>query len=270
MFLEEILNKTRERLRASMDLRPEKTLKITKPEEPFRFRSLLRRERGEGIRLVAEVKRRSPSRGSIRDHVKIGSMVRCYEKGGAHALSILTEPFYFGGSLEDLKEARRASLLPILRKDFVIDEYQVLEAREAGADAVLLIAAILSPQKLARLMGLCRALGMDSLVEVHDREELEKALEAGAELVGINNRDLKSLRVDLSTTEKLFPLIPSDRVVVSESGVDGPDTVRRWEDLGVDAVLVGEYLMRAQDPCRAVAFILGREDVLESLRDNPY
>lgn len=258
MFLEKALDKARTRVRESKALRPLTSLTVSPLEEPHRFRDSLRRRKGEGIKLVAEVKRRSPSKGIIRDEVSVSRLARCYERGGAHALSVLTEPFFFGGSLDDLAEARGSSRLPILRKDFIIDEYQILESREIGADAVLLIAAALDAARLARLVELARELGMDSLVEVHDEGDLEKALEAGAEVVGINNRDLRTLSVDISTTERIFPLIPEDRVVVSESGFQDPESVRSIEEMGVDAVLVGEYLMRAPDPVRAASMLLGK------------
>lgn len=211
----------------------------------------------EGISLIAEMKRASPSRGPIRPDATVAEVVRAYQEAGARAVSVLTEPSYFGGSLDDLVEARGACELPLLRKDFVVDEYQLLEARAAGADAVLLIVAALEPERLAALMSAASELGMDSLVEVHDEEEVETALEAGAEVIGINNRDLHSLEVDLETTFTLLADIPAGTVVVAESGITTPEDVDRLERAGVDAILVGEALMRADDPVRAVRDLLG-------------
>jgi indole-3-glycerol phosphate synthase len=210
-----------------------------------------------GISLIAEMKRASPSRGAIRPDASVSEIVRAYEAAGARAVSVLTEPAHFGGSLGDLAEARAACDLPLLRKDFVIDAYQVLEARAAGADAVLLIVAALGGDRLAELMAAASDLGMDSLVEVHDEEEVEAAVEAGAEVIGINNRDLHSLEVDLETTFRLLADVPAGTVVVAESGITRRGDVERLEDAGVDAILVGEALMRADDTARAVRDLLG-------------
>jgi indole-3-glycerol phosphate synthase len=211
----------------------------------------------EGISLIAEMKRASPSRGPIRPGASVAEVVRAYQAAGARAISVLTEPTHFGGSLDDLVEARGASDLPLLRKDFVVDRYQLLEARAAGADAVLLIVAALGRDRLAELMTEVSALGMDSLVEVHDEEEVEAAVEAGAEVIGINNRDLHSLDVDLGTTFKLLADVPAGTVVVAESGITARGHVSELEDAGVDAILVGEILMRAEDPASAVRELLG-------------
>jgi indole-3-glycerol phosphate synthase len=211
----------------------------------------------EGISLIAEMKRSSPSRGPIRPGASVAEVVGAYEAAGARAISVLTEPEHFGGSLDDLVEARAASDLPLMRKDFVVDEYQVLEARAAGADAVLLIVAALGGERLAQLMAATSELGMDSLVEVHDEEEVETAVEAGAEVLGINNRDLHSLEVDLDTTFRLLADVAAGTVVVAESGITHRGHVADLEDAGVDAILVGEALMRADDMQRAVRELLG-------------
>ena len=210
----------------------------------------------EGISLIAEMKRASPSRGPIRPGAGVTEIVRAYQEAGARAVSVLTEPEYFGGSLDDLVEARGACDLPLLRKDFVVDEYQLLEARVAGADAVLLIVAALEPERLAELIHAASDLGMDALVEVHDEEEVQTAVEAGAEVIGINNRDLHSLEVDLDTTFRLLSDVPAGTVVVAESGITGRDPVRDLEEAGVDAILVGEALMRRDDPRDAVRELL--------------
>jgi len=202
---------------------------------------------GPGLSLIAEHKRRSPSAGAIRDGVTVEQVVSAYERGGAAALSVLTETPNFGGSLEDLRAARTASTLPILRKDFIIDSYQVQEALAAGADAILLIVAALDDEELVRLHELARGLGLAALVEIHDGPELERALAAGAELVGINNRDLTTLEVDVRRTFELRPRIPSGITVVAESGFSGRGQLDQLQAAGVDAVLVGEALMRSGD-----------------------
>lgn len=193
--------------------------------------------------MIAEFKRRSPSAGEIGSGDP-AVVAAAYGTGGAAALSVLTDGPYFGGSLADLEAARAASSLPVLRKDFVVDELQVWEARSAGADAVLLIVRILEDARLAGLLELSRELRMGALVEVHDEAELERALGAGAMVIGVNNRDLDTFRTELEVTLRLAPLVPAGRIVVGESGIrDGAD-VDRLGDAGVDAVLVGEALMR--------------------------
>ena len=211
----------------------------------------------EGISLIAEMKRSSPSRGPIRPGASVAEVVSAYQRAGARAVSVLTEGAYFGGSLDDLVQARAACDLPLLRKDFVVDEYQLLEARTAGADAVLLIVAALDPDRLHRLMGAASDLGMDCLVEVHHEDEVAVAVDVGAEVIGINNRDLHSLEVDLDTTFRLLADVPAGTVVVAESGITRAEDVERLEDAGVDAILVGEALMRADDPVQAVRELLG-------------
>ena len=198
--------------------------------------------------VIAEHKRRSPSAGEIREGASVTEIVRAYERGGAAALSILTEERHFGGSLEDLTEARGASDLPILRKDFTVDPYQLVEARAVGADAVLLVVGSLESDALASLYQEARALDLDALVEVHDGDELQVALEIDADLIGINNRDLQDFSVDISKTFELLADVPAGKTVVSESGIVHREQVEELERVGVDAVLVGETLMRAADP----------------------
>ncbi len=215
---------------------------------------------GAAPRVIAEIKRASPSRGTIRPGADAAEIARAYAAAGAAALSVLTDGPSFGGSLEDLRRARAAAALPVLRKDFTLDSYQVWEARAAGADAVLLIAAALDDRSLADLQDLARELGMAALVEVHDREEMLRAGRLGASLVGINNRDLKTLRVSLDTTRDLIPLGPAGAVLVSESGFSRRgeiDEMRRW---GVGAFLIGESLMRSENPGAALAAILAPGD----------
>jgi len=202
----------------------------------------------EHVSLIAECKRRSPGAGLIRPDLKLEIVSRLYEQGGAAALSVLTDAPYFGGSLEDLRVAREATNLPILRKDFTLDPLQILEARVAGADAVLLIVRILDDEVLQRLILEAEALGMAALVEVHDERELKRALEVGAGIIGINNRDLATFTTDLDTTIRLLEGVPEDIIVVSESGIRVPEDVDKLGGVGVDAVLVGESLLRSPDP----------------------
>ena len=210
----------------------------------------------EGISLIAEMKRASPSRGPIHPDARAADVVQAYQRAGARASSVLTEPHWFGGSLNDLVEARAACDLPLLRKDFLVDEYQLLEARVAGADATLLIVAALEPARLADLIAVASDLGMDALVEVHDEQEVEVAVEAGAEVIGINNRNLHSLEVNLETTYRLLADVPAGTVVVAESGISTRADVRDLEEAGVDAILVGEALMSADDPQEAARALL--------------
>jgi indole-3-glycerol phosphate synthase len=201
-----------------------------------------------GMGVIAEFKRRSPSAGTLREGADVSEVVRAYERGGAIALSVLTEGPSFGGSLEDLRAARAACELPILRKDFIVDAYQLYEAKGAGADAVLLIVAALAAEELASLHGSARELGLDVLVEVHDGEELQCALGLGADLVGINNRDLRDFSVEVGRTSRLMAQVPDDVTVVSESGIATAEQLRDLQAEGVRAVLVGESLMRSADP----------------------
>jgi indole-3-glycerol phosphate synthase len=200
-----------------------------------------------GLSLIAEHKRRSPSAGSIREDVSLEDVVGAYERAGAAALSILTEEQGFGGSLQDLVLARSTSSLPILRKDFIVDEYQIIEALGAGADAILLIVAALPAWELAGLYVQAAAVGLEVLIEVHDARELGAAVSLGASVIGINNRDLTTLEVDIARTGELLARVPSGTLTVSESGFRTRDELEQLAGAGVDAVLVGESLMRAAD-----------------------
>jgi indole-3-glycerol phosphate synthase len=213
--------------------------------------------REPGIAVIAEFKRRSPSAGTLREAPDVGEMVSAYERGGASALSVLTEGPNFDGTLEDLRVARAACELPILRKDFIVDDYQLHEARAAGADAVLLIVAALDAGELSSLHERAQALGLDVLVEVHDRDELRTALGVGAKLIGINNRDLRDFSVDTERSTRLMEEIPAGVTVVSESGIVGAEQLRKLEQVGVDAVLVGGSLMRSSDPEAALRALRG-------------
>jgi len=206
--------------------------------------------RGDGIRLIAEIKKASPSRGVIRADFDPVAIARIYAANGAAVISVLTESKYFQGSLSHLKDIRDGlgnRRLPLLRKDFIFDPYQVYQSRAYGADSLLLIVAILTSEKLGELLELSHELGMSCLVEVHNEAELETALKSQAKIIGINNRDLKTFTVDLTVTERICPLIPRDRIVVSESGIKDRSDIEKMKGWGVDAVLVGESLMSAVD-----------------------
>jgi indole-3-glycerol phosphate synthase len=234
-------------------------LEVRKRERPLSQLEAEASSRGEGrpfaealahpgTSLIAEYKRRSPSAGVIREGAGVTEIVRAYERGGAAALSVLTEWDHFGGTLDDLREARGESELPILRKDFTVDPYQIYEAKAVGADAVLLVVGSMQPRDLGALHGVARALELDALVEVHNEEELDAALELDADLIGINNRNLEDFSVDLQRTFDLLVDVPAGKTVVSESGILTRHQVEELEQVGVDAVLVGEALMRAPDP----------------------
>lgn len=211
---------------------------------------------GAGLRVIAEVKAASPSVGVLRECLDVADLARRYAQGGACALSVLTDRDFFRGAPEHVQLARTVVDLPVLRKDFTLHTYHVYEARALGADAVLLIAAVLDDHRLQQLLDLSGRLGMAALVEVHTEEEADRALAAGARMVGINNRDLRTFRVDLATTERLRPRIPDSVLVVSESGIEGPEDVRRVWEAGVRAVLVGSALVRSPDPAAKLRQLL--------------
>ncbi len=213
---------------------------------------------GEKVSVIAEIKRKSPSAGWLNRELNPAGQASVYAHGGASAISVLTDEEYFGGSREDLESARGAVEVPVLRKDFIVDPVQVYEARAMGADAVLLIVRILEGDQLSELLTAAEDLGLAALVEIHDGAELDRALAAGARVIGINNRDLTTFETDLAVAESLAPRVPADRVVVGESGIHGPEDVDRLGAAGVDAVLVGESLVRAADAMDAVANLAGR------------
>jgi indole-3-glycerol phosphate synthase len=258
-ILDEILeNKLREVAAAKQRLPARRMAELARDcREPLRG---LRKALAEGSRprVVAEIKRRSPSRGEIRADFDPVGCARSYAEAGAAAISVLTDERYFGGRLELLGAVRSAVGVPLLRKDFLIDAYQIDEARVAGADAVLLIAAALPRERLEGLREHALSLRLEVLVEVHDEGELEAALAAGADLVGINNRDLRSFETDLAVTERLAPRVPADVLIVAESGIFSHEEIRRLEGVGVHAFLVGESLMREADVGLALRRLRGK------------
>jgi indole-3-glycerol phosphate synthase len=257
--LEQLVTATRESLERRKRERPlsdlERAASARREDRPF-AEALSR----PGTSVIAEHKRRSPSAGTIREGVGCAEMVRAYERGGAAAISVLTEEEHFGGSLADLEEARETSALPLLRKDFTIDPYQLYEAKAAGADAVLLVVGSLHPRELGTLYGLASGLDLDAVVEISNNEELDAALEIDADVIGINNRDLADFSVDLQRTFDLLADVPAGKTVVSESGISNRDQIEELEGVGVDAVLIGETIMRAPDPEAAVRELTRTEE----------
>lgn len=212
------------------------------------FRNALGERAADGVAIIAELKKASPSRGVIRADFPVAGLARELEQAGAAALSVLTEEQFFQGSLAYLREASAATSLPCLRKDFIVDEWQLTEARAHQADAVLLIAAALSPSELRALLKRCRELALDAVCEVHDEAELARVMDAGADLIGVNSRDLRTFEVDLATALRLGPKIPDGVIGVAESGISSADDLRRLRDAGFKAFLMGETLMRAASP----------------------
>jgi len=220
--------------------------------------SLSRAARHDGrAHIIAEIKRKSPSSGTLRRDLVPARIAALYEAAGAAAISVLTDGPRFGTTLEDLAEVRKTVKLPVLRKDFIIEEFQVLESLLAGADALLLIARILTPKRLKALLDMTASIGMEAVVEVHDEEDLEKALQAGPRIIGINNRDLDTLSVDLSVTERLKLRLPAGCLVIAESGFSGRKEIERLGKLGVDAFLVGTSLLKAPSPEKKLRELIG-------------
>jgi len=212
--------------------------------------------RSSGIGCIAEFKRRSPSKGWIDRDANLPSVVSAYERGGAAAISVLTDTPFFGGSIDDLRVARATTTLPILRKDFVIDPYQVTEARAAGADAVLLIVAALRDLELAQLLAEIRRWGMEALVEAHDADEVARAVAVGAKIIGVNHRDLRTFQMNMDLAVTMRQAVPPECVMVAESGIRTPADVQRMRSARIDAILVGESLMQAPDPTAALRELL--------------
>jgi indole-3-glycerol phosphate synthase len=268
--LQEIAHNRRAAVEAEMDARPiaavREAAEAAPPCRGFRA-SLVNRSPS----VIAEIKRASPSAGAIRNEAEAPDIAAMYERAGAAALSVLTEPDYFNGQLADMVAAREATSLPVIRKDFVIDPWQIYDSRAAGADAVLLIVALLG-NDIASYLATAEVLGIDTLVEVHDETELDIALDAGATLVGVNNRDLRDLSIDLAVTERLAPRLPGDVALVAESGIGNAADARRMFDAGATALLVGSALMASTDPGKALRALLAgkgsKADVGKSLRNH--
>jgi len=257
MILDDILAETRRTVARAKEARPLARLEAEALAAPA-ARGFAPALRGEDIACIAEFKRRSPSAGWIREGAEPGPVVQAYQAAGAAALSVLTDGPFFGGSLADLHSARGAVALPALRKDFMVDPYQVPEARAAGADAILLIVAALEDAQLAALLDEAARWQLDVLVEAHDAAEVDRAVALGARIVGVNHRDLRTFQMDMTLTERLRDRIPADRLVVAESGIRTAADVQRMRNVGVDAILVGENLMRGGDPGAALRALLVR------------
>ncbi len=268
--LDNILAATRQRVaasRASADLR---TLTVAAERHiPRGFRQALRRAGDSGIAVIAELKKASPSKGLIRADFDVAALAPELEAAGATALSVLTDEQFFQGSLRNLEIASETTRIPCLRKDFILDEFQLLEARAHRADAVLLIVAALTQTELTALHRRARELQLDVLCEVHDAAELERALDAGCETIGVNNRNLHTFQVDLNTSLELAAIMPPEIVKVAESGIESGDDIARLREAGFDAFLVGESLMRAARPGEALRALLGAASAFDQGQAGP-
>lgn len=260
-ILDEILVKTRATIAADRAAVSEAELQASIRDLPACRDFCAALAAGEEVQLIAEVKRASPSAGLIRDDFDPVAIARCYQQAGAACVSVLTDEPFFQGSLDYLRQIRQAIELPLLRKDFIVDRYQLLQARAAGADCVLLIAECLDGASLPRLHDQALELGLQTLIELFEPQRLDAVLATGTRMVGINNRDLKTFRTDLEHTLRLRPQIPDDRLVVGESGIRTHDDLLRLKAGGVKAVLVGESLMRQTDIVAATRQLLGKPDV---------
>jgi indole-3-glycerol phosphate synthase len=261
MILDEIVAYTRERVARMKNEKPlskvKKAAELKPIDHTFPFEQALRET---PISFICEVKRASPSKGIIAADCSCLDVARSYESAGASAISVLTEPRYFLGQDRDLARIARHVNIPVLRKDFIIDAYQLYETKCLGATAVLLITATLDQQDLALFIRIAHDLGLSALVEVHSEDELHLALLAGARIIGINNRNLATFDVDLQTTFRLRPLVPKDRLLVSESGIHSPEQIAQLRQIGIHAVLVGETLMRSQNKKQTLSFLRGDTD----------
>jgi len=263
--LEEIVASTRRRVanaRRTADLRDLE--KRAQEHTPRGFRKALETKGRNGIAVIAELKKASPSRGLIRADFDAGTLARELEAAGATALSVLTDEEFFQGSLENLRMASGATKIPCLRKDFIVDEFQLLEARANHGDAILLIVAVLSQAELVALAEKSRSLGLDVLCEAHDEAELRRAIDAGCDLIGVNNRNLRTFKVDPQTTFQLAEMIPKDVIGVAESGIDKGEDIARLRDAGYRAFLVGESLMKAQSPGETLRTLLAEAERVPS------
>lgn len=265
-MLDRIVEARRESIAHRKRVLPDVALKIAvekKVPPPRDFPSALTRD---GINIIAELKKASPSKGLLREEYAPGVLAADFERVGAVALSVLTEEDFFQGSLAHLKEASKVTAIPILRKDFIVDPWQVWEARAAGADSFLLIAAILDDASLKELLELGHTLRMEPLVEVHASDELDRAIRAGARIIGVNNRDLRDFQVHIETSLVLIEKIPDECIAVSESGLNTHADIQRLRGAGFDAFLIGERLMKDADPPAALGTLLGSADSGSSAR----
>ena len=254
-ILDEIINKTKEDLEKRKIDYPLEWLGRSLAYNPFApkdVKTALKSTKENPYRIIAEVKKASPSKGIIRKDFDPMVIGQAYEKGGADSLSILTEPHFFQGDKEYLGMVRRYTSIPLLRKDFIIDKYQLVEALAFGADYVLLIATALTRKELKELINYTRHLGMEALVEIHDKKDLTKAIFSGADIIGINHRNLETFEMDMKLSEKLIPLIPKNKIIVAESGITDHEMVKELSAVGADAFLVGEHFMRQDDVTQAV------------------
>ncbi|MEP1032048.1 indole-3-glycerol phosphate synthase TrpC [Ekhidna sp.] len=250
-ILSEIVENKRKEVEANKELYPVKLLENSPyyESQPVSMKKYLQRQDKSGV--IAEIKRKSPSKGIINSHVSVERTSIGYMQAGASGLSVLTDKTYFGGSAEDLKLARSFNFCPILRKDFMVDEYQVIEAKSIGADLILLIAAVLDKSEIERLGGLAQSLGMEVLLEIHNKEELDRSITDKVNLIGVNNRNLKTFKTDIQTSFDLAELIPNEFVKVSESGIADPDTIRQLKAQGYEGFLIGETFMKNGRPEKA-------------------
>ncbi|MDK2986311.1 MAG: indole-3-glycerol phosphate synthase [Clostridia bacterium] len=254
MILEKIVRHKRHEVAERKSRRPLELLKKSLPQTRGEFKSALGKE---GVSLIAEVKKASPSKGVFREDFDPVKIATSYEKAGAAAISVLTDSEFFQGSLQDLKKVKESVQLPVLRKDFIIDPYQIYEAKYSGADAILLIAAVLDEKQLTEFLNLAGELELDALVEVHSREELKVALRSRAEIIGINNRDLTTFNTDIKTTLELAKFVPEGCILVSESGISSGEDVKRLAQAGVDAILVGEALVTSSEIDAKIKELIG-------------
>ena len=260
MILDEIIKKTKEDVEKRKKDLPLDLLGRSlsfNPYPPRDVKQYLTSTKEDPYRIIAEVKKASPSKGVIREDFDYLQIAQDYEKGGANAISVLTEPHFFQGNLEYLSQIRRYVGIPLLRKDFIVDEYQVMEAVAFGADFILLIAKALTKVKLKELAELAWRLGLEVLFEVHDKEDLVKTIFAGANIIGVNHRNLDTFEMDMSLTEKLMGLIPNGKIIVAESGLENFETLQELNKIGVDAFLVGEHFMRQKNIVQAVKNLKG-------------
>ncbi|HEX3033803.1 MAG TPA: indole-3-glycerol phosphate synthase TrpC [Thermodesulfobacteriota bacterium] len=256
MILDDIIRNKRAEVEAAKRSYPPELIsaqagRIERPKDFFKAISPYGK-----VKIIAEIKRASPSKGILREDFNPVDIARSYGKGGASAISVLTDKKFFKGDLTYLRDVRNAVPVPLLRKDFIIDPYQVYEARLYGADAILLIAAVLDKKALTELLNLAHSLGMNAIVEVHDEKELESALMAGSRIIGINNRNLKTFDVSLEISRRLVKLIPKEKIVISESGITGSEDIKRLRDDGIYVFLIGETFMKALDLGRELCKLL--------------